>query len=79
LRRGYWPDRDDGCVSYVLGQRHTSKSAIQPYESGIVIIGCARFRFPVKFYLVAMFSVIFDVELVFIYAWTEVSRTKVKA
>jgi NADH-quinone oxidoreductase subunit A len=56
-------------ISYVLGQRHTSKSTIQPYESGIVTIGYARFRFPVKFYLVAMFFVIFDVESVFIYAW----------
>ena len=42
-------------VSYVLGQRHTSKATVQPYEAGIVTVGYARFRFPVKFYLVAMF------------------------
>jgi NADH-quinone oxidoreductase subunit A len=56
-------------ISYVLGQRHTSKATIQPFESGIVTVGYARFRFPVKFYLVAMFFVIFDLETVFIFAW----------
>jgi NADH-quinone oxidoreductase subunit A len=56
-------------VSYVLGQRHTSKATVQPYEAGIVTVGYARFRFPVKFYLVAMFFVIFDLETVFIFAW----------
>jgi len=56
-------------VSYILGQRHTSKATIQPFESGIVTVGYARFRLPVKFYLVAMFFVIFDLETVFIFAW----------
>ena len=56
-------------VSFVLGQRHTSKATIQPFESGIVTVGYARFRLPVKFYLVAMFFVIFDLETVFILAW----------
>ena len=56
-------------VSYGLGQRHTSKASIEPFESGIVTVGYARFRVPVKFYLVAMFFVIFDLETVFIFAW----------
>jgi NADH-quinone oxidoreductase subunit A len=56
-------------VSYVLGQRHTSKAAVQPFESGIVTVGYARLRFPAKFYLVAMCFVIFDLETVFIFAW----------
>jgi len=56
-------------ISYALGQRHTSKSTVQPFESGIVTVGYARLRFPVKFYLVAMFFVIFDLETVFIFAW----------
>ena len=56
-------------ISHVLGQRHTSKATVEPFESGIVTVGYARFRFPVKFYLVAMFFVIFDVETVFIFAW----------
>jgi NADH-quinone oxidoreductase subunit A len=56
-------------ISYVLGQRHTSKATVQPFESGIVTVGYARLRVPVKFYLVAMFFVIFDLETVFIFAW----------
>jgi NADH-quinone oxidoreductase subunit A len=56
-------------ASYVLGQRHTGKATIEPYEAGIVTVGYARFRLPVKFYLVAMFFVIFDLETVFILAW----------
>jgi NADH-quinone oxidoreductase subunit A len=56
-------------ASYVLGQRHTGKATIEPYEAGIVTVGYARFRLRVKFYLVAMFFVIFDLETVFILAW----------
>ena len=56
-------------LSHVLGQRHTSKAMVEPFESGVVTVGYARLRFPVKFYLVAMFFVIFDLETVFIFAW----------
>lgn len=56
-------------MSFVLGQRHSTKATVEPFESGIVTVGYARFRFPVKFYLVAMFFVIFDLETVFIFAW----------
>ncbi|MGA8901726.1 NADH-quinone oxidoreductase subunit A [Bradyrhizobium sp.] len=61
-------------VSYVLGQQHTSKATIEPFESGIVTVGYARFRLPVKFYLIAMFFVIFDLETVFIFAWAVAFR-----
>jgi NADH-quinone oxidoreductase subunit A len=61
-------------VSFVLGQRHTGKATIQPFESGIVTVGYARYRVPVKFYLVAMFFVIFDLETVFIFAWAVAFR-----
>ncbi len=56
-------------LSYVLGERHREKQTAEPYESGIVSTGTARVRFDIKFYLVAMFFVIFDLEAVFIYAW----------
>ena len=61
-------------ASYVLGQRHTGKATLAPFESGIVTVGYARFRLPVKFYLVAMFFVIFDLETVFIFAWAAAFR-----
>jgi NADH-quinone oxidoreductase subunit A len=56
-------------VSYVLGERHHDRATGEPYEAGIVSTGSARLHFNVKFYLVAMFFVIFDLEAVFILAW----------
>ncbi len=56
-------------ISYVLGERHTGRARGEPFESGIVPTGTAEIRFPVKYYLVAMFFVLFDLEAVFIYAW----------
>ena len=56
-------------LSAVLGQRHMERSTGEPYESGIVSTGSARMRFDAKFYMMAMFFVVFDLEAVFIYAW----------
>jgi NADH-quinone oxidoreductase subunit A len=56
-------------LSYVLGERHRESQTGDPYESGIVSTGSARLRFPVHYYLVAMFFVIFDVETAFIISW----------
>lgn len=56
-------------LSHVLGERHRERATGEPYESGIVSTGTARVRFDVKFYLIAMFFVIFDLEAVFIFAW----------
>jgi NADH-quinone oxidoreductase subunit A len=56
-------------ASFFLGERHREKQTNDPYESGIVSTGTARVRFDIKFYLIAMFFVIFDLEAVFIFAW----------
>src|SRR5215469_5943590 len=56
-------------LSFVLGQRHHERATDSPYESGILSQGSARVRLSAKFYLVAMFFVIFDLEAVFIFAW----------
>jgi NADH-quinone oxidoreductase subunit A len=61
-------------LSYVLGQHHREHSTDAPYESGIVSEGSARVRLSAKFYLVAMFFVIFDLEAVFIFAWAVAVR-----
>jgi NADH-quinone oxidoreductase subunit A len=61
-------------VSYVLGQRHQERETGDPYEGGIVSTGSARVRLSVKFYLVAMFFVIFDLEAVFLFAWAVAAR-----
>ncbi len=56
-------------VSWILGERHCDRTTGQTYESGIKPTGSARIRFDVRYYLVAMFFVIFDLEAVFIIAW----------
>ncbi len=61
-------------LSYVLGQRHHERGTGEPYESGMLPTGSARLRFDVKYYLVAMFFVIFDLEAVFLVAWAVAFR-----
>jgi NADH-quinone oxidoreductase subunit A len=60
--------------SYVLGQRHREPGTDTPYESGIVSEGSARARVSARFYLVAVFFVIFDLEAVFLFAWAVAAR-----
>ena len=61
-------------VSYVLGQRHNEPATGSPFESGIVSDGSMHVRLSVKFYLVAMLFVVFDLEAVFIFLWAIVGR-----
>jgi len=56
--------------AYFLGQRHRAKAADEPFESGIVPTGDVHIRFSVHFYLLAIFFVIFDMESVFLFAWS---------
>lgn len=57
-------------LSHLLGPRHNEPATGQYYEGGVTSSGTARLRFSVKFYLVAMFFVVFDLESVFIVAWS---------
>jgi NADH-quinone oxidoreductase subunit A len=61
-------------LSHLLGEHHRERSTDFPYESGIVSEGSARVRLSAKFYLVAMFFVIFDLEAIFIFAWAVAVR-----
>jgi NADH-quinone oxidoreductase subunit A len=61
-------------LSYILGERHKDRATDQPYESGIVTTGNARLKLSVKYYLVAVFFVIFDLEAAFIFAWAVAFR-----
>ena len=56
-------------VSSRLAPSNPTPEKVAPYESGIVPLHEPVERFPVKFYLVAMLFVIFDVEIVFLFAW----------
>ena len=61
-------------LSYILGQRHDERATGEPYEGGIASEGSAHVRFSLKFYLTAMFFVIFDLESVFIFSWAIAGR-----
>jgi NADH-quinone oxidoreductase subunit A len=61
-------------VSYLLGQRHCDPATGDPYEGGIVSEGSARTRFSIRYALIAMFFVIFDLEAVFLFAWAVAVR-----
>src|SRR3954454_2682690 len=61
-------------VSYLLGKKVRNRVKDMPYESGIVPTGDARQRFSVKFYLVGMLFILFDIEAIFLYPWVVVYR-----
>jgi NADH-quinone oxidoreductase subunit A len=61
-------------VSWVLGQRHREPATGSQYESGIVSQGSAYARLSVKFFLVAAFFVVFDLEAIFLFLWAVAGR-----
>jgi NADH-quinone oxidoreductase subunit A len=61
-------------ISAILGKRTKSPLKDTPYESGMAPIGSAAERFSVKFYLVGMIFILFDIEAVFLYPWAVVYR-----
>ena len=56
-------------ISFFLGERHRERVTGDPYESGIKPTGSTGIHLSIKFYLIALFFVIFDVESIFIFAW----------
>ena len=61
-------------VSHVLSTYRRTPTKIAPYESGMPVLGDARERFSVKFYMVAMLFIIFDIETVFMIPWAVAFR-----
>ena len=61
-------------LSWLIGQRKPTRAKLSPYECGMTPVGDSRQRFSVKFYLVAMLFILFDVEAVFIYPWAIILR-----
>jgi NADH-quinone oxidoreductase subunit A len=56
-------------LSSWLGEKKKGAEKLRPFESGIIPTGSARFRYPIAFYLIATFFLIFDVEAVYIFSW----------
>jgi len=61
-------------LSWIIGQRKPNRAKMSPYECGMTPIGDARERFSVKFYMVAMLFILFDVEAVFLYPWAVILK-----
>jgi NADH-quinone oxidoreductase subunit A len=61
-------------LSAILGRRVKDVVKSSPYESGMQPVGNARERFSVKFYLVAMVFILFDIEAIFLYPWAVIYR-----
>jgi len=55
--------------SWLLGPKKNTPYKDSPYECGVAPLGNARERFPIKFYLVAMLFILFDIEVVFLWSW----------
>ncbi|MBI2354184.1 MAG: NADH-quinone oxidoreductase subunit A [Deltaproteobacteria bacterium] len=56
-------------MSSLIGQKKSTPLKLSPYESGCEPVGTARERFSIKFYLIAMLFILFDIEAVFLYPW----------
>src|SRR5258708_36144730 len=65
-------------LSFVIGRKLKNKVKDMPYECGIAPTGDAQHRFSVKFYLVAMLFILFDIEAIFLYPWAVIYRDLIK-
>src|SRR6266481_743856 len=62
-------------LSQFVGQRKRTRTKLMPYECGKDPVGSARERFSVKFYLIAMIFILFDIEVIFLVPWAVVFKT----
>jgi NADH-quinone oxidoreductase subunit A len=60
-------------LAHVIGPNKRTPVKLMPYESGMDPVGDARQRFDVKFYLIAILFLVFDVELLFLYPWAVIA------
>ena len=61
-------------ASYLVGQHKPTPAKMAPYECGVTTVGPARRRIPIRYYIVAMLFLLFDIEIVFLYPWAVVFR-----
>lgn len=65
-------------LTHLIGPRRDTKLKLMPYESGMNPIGPAVRRMPVRFYLIAVLFILFDIEVVFFLPWAVVFSTFIK-
>jgi NADH-quinone oxidoreductase subunit A len=61
-------------LSHILGNRTRSKVKMSPYECGMVSIGPSRRRLTIRYYIVAMLFLVFDLEILFLYPWAVITK-----
>jgi NADH-quinone oxidoreductase subunit A len=61
-------------LSHVVGKRKNTRAKLMPYECGMDPVGSAHQRFSVKFYLIAMLFILFDIEAVFLLPWAVIFK-----
>lgn len=62
-------------LSQFVGQRNRTRTKLMPYECGMDPVGSARERFSVKFYLIGMIFILFDIEVIFLVPWAAVFKS----
>ncbi len=62
-------------ISAIIGRQNPTEEKLSPYECGVEPVGSARDRFSIKFYIIAMMFVVFDIEVVFLYPWAVVFKS----
>lgn len=66
-------------LGHLFGPRRTTERKLMPYESGMTPIGPGTRRIPVRFYLVAVLFILFDIEIIFIIPWAVILKQFVQA
>lgn len=61
-------------VPSLLGPQRKNPQKLEPYESGIIPFHNARRPFPIKYYMIAMLFILFDIEVIFLYPWAAILR-----
>jgi NADH-quinone oxidoreductase subunit A len=62
-------------ASYILGSRTARKVKLSPYECGMISVGPARRRITIRYYIVAMLFLVFDIEILFLYPWAVIAKS----
>ena len=62
-------------LAHLFGRHHNTRAKLMPYECGMDPVGSAHQRFSVRFYLVAMLFILFDIEAVFLLPWAVVFKS----
>lgn len=61
-------------VSFVFGRKSSGEAKLDPYESGMPVKGDTKERVPIKFYMIAILFIIFDIEVIFLFPWAVISE-----